>query len=166
MGNPINRISKFFGQDDFDLHIDLGMEYFQSDVNMTVKLYKINHLQSDSDDIYAESTSSQIKYSDPIDIQCLVKIDTPQNKSYVDNKIRFNEPGNLIITVYKKTLENLKTDINYGDFISYQIDENTLFYYEVSDDGKQPQNAKSAFGFKYHYRTIICTPTQKNLFKG
>ena len=39
---PITRIGKFFGADDYDLDINLGMEYTDGDLNMTVVLYRID----------------------------------------------------------------------------------------------------------------------------
>jgi hypothetical protein len=36
---PITRIGKFFGDDDFNLDIEIGMEYLDGDLNMIVVLY-------------------------------------------------------------------------------------------------------------------------------
>jgi hypothetical protein len=42
-----------------------------------------------------------------------------------------------------------------------------LRFYTVSNDGKvTSDNKHKMFGFKPHYRTIVCVPTQQNEFRG
>jgi hypothetical protein len=109
----------------------------------------------------------EIKYFPPIEFNALVKIDEPKNATYTKGLIRYNEPGNLTLSVYITHLEELNIDIRYGDYIGYQDSEDKLRYYTVSNDGKvTSDNKHKMFGFKPHYRTIVCTPTQQNEFRG
>ena len=39
---PISRIGKFFGEEDFNLDIEMGMEYIGGDLNMSVVLYRVD----------------------------------------------------------------------------------------------------------------------------
>jgi len=140
---PINRLSKFFSTDDFDLHIQMGQEYLHGD------------------------GKDEIKYFPPIEFNALVKIDEPKNSSYKNGTLRYLEPGNLLIQVYIKHLEELKIDVRYGDYIAYPESEGRVRYYNVINDGKvTSDNKHNHFGFKPYYRTITCAPVQEGEFRG
>jgi hypothetical protein len=109
----------------------------------------------------------EIKFFPPIEFNALVKIDEPKNASYKNGLIRYAEPGNLTLSVYITHLEELKIDIRYGDFIGYQDTEDKVRYYTVTNDGKVTSDGKhKMFGYKPHYRTIICVPAQETEFRG
>jgi len=164
---PITRLSKFFSEDDFDLHIKLGQEYLHGDLNMTVILYRVDRITSNTDDIYGEASTNEIKYLPPIEVNALVRIEEPKNNQYTNNNLRYLEPGNLILSVYIKHLNDLNIDIKYGDYIAYPESENRFRYYTVTNDGKvTSDNKHTHFGYRASYRTITCVPTQENEFKG
>ena len=164
---PITRLSKFFSQDDFDLHMDLGKEYLHGDLNMKLVLFSVDSIKSDTDDVYAEADTNEIKFSPPVEFNGLVKIVEPDNKSYSGGLMRYNEPGNLSISVYIKHLEELGIDIKYGDYIGYQETENKIRYYTVVNDGKvTSDNKHNHFGYKPYYRSILCTIAQESEFNG
>lgn len=164
---PITRLSKFFSEDDFDLHVKLGQEYLHGDLNMTVILYRVDKVTTDVDDIYGEASTNQIKYLPPIEVNALVRIEEPKNNQYNNNNLRYLEPGNLILSVYIKHLNDLQVDIRYGDYIAYPESENRYRYYTVSNDGKvTSDNKHTHFGYRAAYRTITCVPTQENEFRG
>ena len=50
---PIERINKFFSQDDFDLEVDFGREWLEGDINIKVILYQVDRTETTNDDIYA-----------------------------------------------------------------------------------------------------------------
>jgi hypothetical protein len=160
-------MSKFFSREDFDLQISIGQEYLHGDLNMKLVLYRVDRAKTDIDDVYGEVGKDEIKYFPPIEFNGLVKIEEPKNSSYEKGIMRFLEPGNLIISVYMKHLEELGVDIKYGDYIAYPESEGRLRYYTVSNDGKvTSDNKHNYFGYKPYYRTITCVPTQENEFRG
>lgn len=164
---PITRLSKFFSQDDFDINIQMGQEYLHGDLNMKLVLYRVDREKTDTDAVYAEAGMDEIKYFPPIEFNALVKIDEPKNSSYKGGMLRYNEPGNLTLSVYIRHLEELNVDIRYGDYIGYPDSEEKLRFYTVSNDGRvTSDNKHKMFGFKPHYRTIVCVPTQQNEFRG
>lgn len=164
---PITRLSKFFGQEDFDLQIQIGQEYLHGDLNMKLVLYRVDRQKTDKDDVYGEVGIDEIKYFPPIEINALVKIEEPKNNSYKSGLLRFNEPGNLILSIYIKHLEELNVDIKYGDFIGYPETENKMRYYTVTNDGKvTSDNKHNLFGYKPYYRTITCAIAQEQEFRG
>lgn len=164
---PITRVSKFFGQDDFDLHIQMGEEYLHGDLNMKLVLYRVDRGKTEIDDVYAEVGLDEIKYFPPIEFNALVKIEEPKNSTYKSGLARYNEPGNMILSVYLKHLEELKIDILYGDFIGYPESETRTRFYTVTNDGKvTSDNKHNMFGYKPYYRSITCSPVQNNTFRG
>ena len=52
---PINRVNKFFSSDDFDLEIEMGREAIEGDGNFVVILYRVDRVNTSSDDIYGEA---------------------------------------------------------------------------------------------------------------
>jgi hypothetical protein len=164
---PITRLSKFFSQSDFDLNIDMGMEYLHGDLNMKLVLYRVDIQKTDIDDVYGEVGTDQIKYLPPVEISALVKVEDPKNNSYKGGLVRYNEPGNLVFSVYMKHLNEMNVDIKYGDYIGYPESETKVRYYEVTNDGKVTSDNKHVmFGYKPFYRTITCAYVQDSQFRG
>ena len=164
---PITRLSKFFSTEDFDLNIQMGEEYLNGDLNMTLVLYRVDHDSTDTDAVYAEVGKDQIKFYPPIEFNALVKVEQPKNSTYKSGMVRYNEPGNLIISVYMKHLNDLGIDLKYGDFIGYPETEEKVRYYTVTNDGKvTSDNKHNMFGFKPYYRSITCVPAQEVEFRG
>jgi len=164
---PITRLSKFISEDDFQLNISMGEEYLHGDLNMKLVLYRVDRQKTDIDNVYGEVGMDEIKYQPPVEFNALVKIDEPKNSSYKDGLVRYNEPGNLIVSVYIKHLNELKIDIKYGDYIGYSESETKIRYYSVINDGKvTSDNKHTMFGYKPYYRTIICSPVQDGEFRG
>ena len=61
---PIERINKFFSQDDFDLEIDFGREWLEGDINIKVILYQVDREETTIDDIYGEAAKEDIMFKD------------------------------------------------------------------------------------------------------
>jgi hypothetical protein len=164
---PIRRLSKFFGQDDFDLNIQMGEEYLHGDLGMKLVLYRVDRNKTDIDDVYAEVGTDDIKYFPPVEFYGLVKIEAPKNSSYKSGLLHYNEPGNLNVSVYTKHLAELNIDIIYGDYIGYPESETRVRFYTVVNDGKViSDNKHNMFGYKPFYRSIICSPAQDVTFRG
>lgn len=164
---PITRMSKFFSQDDFDLQIKLGQEYLHGDINMKLVLYRVDRGKSEINDIYGEVGKDEVKFLPPVEFNGLVKIDEPKNSSYKNGLVRYNEAGNIIISVYITHLQELNIDIRYGDYIGYPDSEDKLRYYQVTNDGRiTSDNKHKMFGYKPHYRTITCAIVQEGEFRG
>lgn len=164
---PISRLSKFFSQDDFDLNIQIGQEYLHGDLNMKLVLFSVDRQKTDNDDVYSEVGTDEIKYFPPVEINALIRVSEPKNSSYKNGLIRYNEPGNLIFSVYVKHLNELNVTIKYGDYIGYPESETKVRYYTVVDDGNVISDNKHVMlGYKPYYRTITCAPVQDGTFRG
>lgn len=164
---PITRLSKFLSQDDFDLNIQMGEEYLHGDLNMKLVLYRVDREKTDIDSVYTEVGQDEIKFFPPVEFNALVKIDAPKNSSYKGGLLRYNEPGNMTLSVYIKHLDELKIDIRYGDYIGYPESETRTRFYTVTNDGKvTSDNKHNMFGYKPYYRSITCSPAQDTTFRG
>lgn len=164
---PITRLSKFFSEDDYNLHIQMGMEYLHGDLNMKVVLYSVDREKTGTDDVYDETNKDNIKFFPPIEFNALVLVVTAENKSYKSGFLRYLEPGNMIVSVYTKTLEDLGIEIKFGDYLGYADSEKRVRFYNVVNDGRvNADNKHHHFGYKPSYRTIICSPVQENEFRG
>jgi len=164
---PITRLGKFFSQDDFDINIQMGQEYLHGDLNMKLVLYRVDRQKTDNDDVYAEAGMDEIKFFPPIEFNALVKIEEPKNSTYTKGLLRYNEPGNMTLSVYITHLNELGVDIRYGDYIGYPESETRTRFYTVTNDGKvTSDNKHNMFGYKPYYRTKTCTPVQDSSFRG
>lgn len=164
---PITRLGKFFGSADLNLEISLGMEWLDGDLNFTCILYRIDRTKTKTDDVYGEAVSDGIKFLPPVEFNAYVAIATPENKFMGSTKMDQVEPGNITMSVYLKTLEDLNIDISFGDYIGYYDTESFVRYYTVVNDGRVTSDIKHTYkGFKPFYRSIIAAPVGPNEFKG
>ena len=164
---PITRVNKFFAEEDFGLQQKMGMEYLHGWLNFTLVLYSVDRSKTNVDDVYGEAASEEIRYYPPVEFKGLVKIEAPTNSSYASGLVRYDEPGNLTISVYKKHLDELNINPRYGDYIGYPEAENRVRYYTIADAGKvTSDNAHTIGGYKAFYRTVKCSWVSENEFKG
>ena len=164
---PISRLGKFFGDRDFELEVSMGQEWLIGDMNFTCVLYKIDRNKIKTDDVYGEVVEDGIKFLPPVEFNAQISIALPENKMIGSTKMDQFEPGNITISVYLKTLENLNIDVDFGDYVGYYDSENFVRYYTVVNDGRVISDTKHTYkGFKPFFRTIIASPVGPNEFKG
>jgi hypothetical protein len=91
----------------------------------------------------------------------------PENKMLGSTRVDQMEPGNIKISVYQKTLDDLGIDVNFGDYIGYYETETLVRYYTVNNDGRVVSDNKHTYaGYKPFYRTIMASPVGPNEFRG
>lgn len=164
---PITRLGKFFGGEDFALDIGMGEEWLEGDMNFTLVLYKVDKRKTKTDDVYGEALEDGIQFLAPVEFKGLVKILTPTNQLIGSSRINQSEPGNLQVSVYQQTLDDLEISIDFGDYIGYYETENRVRYYSVIDDGRVNSDNKHTYGgYKPFYRTITATYVTDNEFRG
>jgi hypothetical protein len=165
---PIERLNKFFSQDDFNLEIEFGREWLEGDINIKVILFQVDRVETTEDDIYGETIKNGIRFKPPVEIPVSFNLAAPTNKNYnSEGSLRYLESGNITLGVYQDTLNELEVDINYGDYIGYNENEHEIKYYTVTNNGKLfSDNAHTIGGYKGFYRTITCTPTDLDEFNG
>lgn len=164
---PITRISKFFGEKDFQLNISMGEEWLYGDMNFTLVLYRVDKSKTNQDDVYGEALTDSISFLPPVEIKAYVKIESPTQQNYGNSNMSQIEPGNLTMSVYLHYLEEEGIEINYGDYIGYPETESRMRYYSVADDGRIVSDNKHTYGgYKPFYKTYVCTPVNDDEFRG
>jgi hypothetical protein len=137
------------------------------DMNFTCVLYRVDRYKTKTDDVYGETVSDGIKFLPPIEFNAFVQVSAPENKLLGSTRVDQMEPGNIRISVYQKTLDDLDIDINFGDYIGYYETETLVRYYTVNNDGRVVSDNKHTYaGYKPFYRTISASPVGPNEFRG
>lgn len=165
---PINRLNRYYDEDDFQLDLDMAREVIEDDMNFKIVLFRIDRDETDTDDLYGETPQGDVNYLPPIEVFCIVNLYEPENKSYNPNgTVRYREYGNLHFTVLQQHLTELGVDIEYGDIIGYTDHELNIKYFTVSDDGRIfSDNKHTRYGYKGFYRNIKCVTVDPNEFNG
>ena len=165
---PINRINKFFSNEDFNLEISMGRESLEGDGNFMVILYRVDRGGTSSDDIYNESEPNDIAFFAPIELRVVPTLGIAVNKTYNDNgSLRYLEDGQLSFGIYDAQLAELDVELSYGDYIGYPVTESEVRYFTIVNDGvKNYDNAHTIMGYKAAFRTVICAPTDNNEFNS
>lgn len=168
--SKITRNSMFYSDADYQFETDIGIEYISQDMNQSVMVFQVDRERTSVFDIYGESVDGEsILYKEPVEINVVFRIDEAVNKTYdkTQNLARYLQTGNLVFNVYEKTLKDNKIDISYGDYIGVQVTSDQMEYFVVTNDGRVNfDNKHLMYGFKSFYRTVNCTPVDKNEFSG
>ena len=164
---PITRINKFFSEEDFSLELSMGREAIEGDGNFTVILYRVDRNTTQYDNLYGEGARNGIRYFPPIELKVIPIIGEAENKAYNKNgSARYLQDGPLSFGIYQQQLEELKVDIDYGDYIGYPLGGNKIRYYSVANDGKKNfDNKHTIMGYKSAFRTILCSIIDESEFK-
>lgn len=165
---PITRINKFFSEEDFELEISMGREAIEGDGNFTIILYRVDREMTESDNLYGEATKDGIRFFPPIELKVVPIVEEADNKAYNPNgTARYLQDGNFTFAIYEAQLEEVETDISYGDYIGYAVTETDIRYYSVSNDGKKNyDNKHTIMGYKGAFRTIVCAPVDSSEFRS
>ncbi len=164
---PINRGNRWFDETDFDVDIDFGREFIEEDGNFRVVLFAIDSIKTNDDDVYNESRRGSVVYRPPVELAGVVRIDRPENSSYVEGRGNFQTVGNLTFSCYENQLTEKDVEIRYGDVLGYVIDEQTMWYFEVFNDGRiNVDNGQTYMGYKKVYRTVQAKHLDENKFNG
>jgi hypothetical protein len=166
---PINRVNKFFSNEDFDLDISMGREAIEGDGNFTVILYRVDRENTSSDDLYGEAPKDGVKFFPPVELKVIPILEEAENKAYNSGagSLRYLQDGNLTFGIYTSQLAELDAELSYGDYIGYPVNETEVRYFSVTNDGvKNYDNKHTIMGYKGAYRTVKCAPVDEQEFRG
>jgi len=164
---PINRVNKFFSQEDFNLEIEMGREAIEGDGNFMVVLYRVDRENTSVDDVYGEAGMDEIRYFPPVELLVIPTHEEPENKTYGEGRLQYLEDGNLTFGIYVAQLEELDVDISIGDYIGYPITDTEMRYFSVSNDGRKNwDNKHTIMGYKGAFRSVSCAPVDENEFRA
>jgi len=164
----ITRNNLFYSESDFLFDSEMGEYYIKQDINQTITLFKIDR-EKTVEDRWGETSPNGVIYKDPIELNVIYTIDKVKNKAHdgTQNLGHFQQIGNLKFDIFIKTLKDNKVDIDFGDYIGVQITPEQMEYFVVTQDGRADfDNAHTRFGYKPLYISCLCSPVDKNEFKG
>ncbi len=160
-----NPIEKFFDDKEYMLESEMAMEYL-TDTNQKIMLYPVNP-QSNIDDLYHEAYANEIVVDESIELNAIIELKEPTNQTYNDNNtMRILEYGNLEVHVLNIELLRKKCRPKYGDYVVYMVNDGiskTPLVFQIANDGSRNfENSRSWGAFRPHFRSLICTPVDKN----
>lgn len=168
--NPISRNNMFFSKESYDFEVNLAREYMEMDMNQTIILYQVDLQRTQVNDVYKESDKGEIVFKTPVEVTCIYEITDSESRAYDKTKSKsvYVKPGTLKFRVLNCELEELGVDIRRGDYIGVQIDEDTMIYFVVNNDGKVNSfaNSKTVYGFKPWYRECEANYVDETEFSG
>lgn len=165
---PNTRLNRFYDEEDFQLELDMATELIEGDMNFTVVLFRIDRVNTQMDDVYMESNSSDIRFRAPVELKVILNLASGENKSYSPNgNLRYKDYGNLEFTVLQKQLDEKNVEINYGDIVGYSDKQNNFKYFTVFDNNTiNSDNPSTQFGYSGYFRKVKCTNVDPNIFNG
>ena len=166
---PINRINKFFSNEDYDLEISMGREAIEGDGNFVVILYRVDRENASSDDLYGEASKDGVRFFPPVELRVVPTLEEAENKAYNSGSggLRYIPDGNLSFGIYESQLAELDVELNFGDYIGYPVSVTDVRYFSVTNDGvTNYDNKHTIMGYKGAYRTVKCSSVDENEFRG
>ena len=166
---PINRVNKFFSEEDFNLEVSFGREAVEGDGNFVIVLYRVDRDRTESDDLYGEAVKDGIKFFPPVELRVVPIMNEPDNKAYNSGSgsMRYLQDGQLTFGIYDAQLEELDIELSYGDYVGYQVSETDVRYFSVTNDGiKNYDNKHTIMGYKGAFRTVLCASVEEDEFRG
>jgi hypothetical protein len=162
---PITRLHKFYDETDFRFENEMAREFVEGDLNFTIVLFKVDRIKSQTDDVYGEASANEIVFYPPKELKVRPLLNEPESQTYSEGYGRYQDYGNFNFTIFVDHLNEMNTDIDYGDYIGYPDFEDNIKYFTVVDDGKiYSDNAHTRLGYKGYYRTIKCVVADANEF--
>ena len=161
-----NRMGLFMNNDSFDLDVMYGRNFLQTDNAQTVKIYKINLIETKSHDLYGQAKTKDKKFMSPIELSVMVSVENGKQEYYGGNLggITRDDSGNIRFGVYLKELEEKKIEVDRGDIIEYNMSGEKNRYYEVeSANNVVDETKKTIGGFKPYWKLIAGVPVKEDV---
>jgi len=159
------RYGLFMTENSFDLDIEYGRNYLQTDNIQTVILYRVNIIETKSHSLYGQTKAKDKSLFPPIKLNAMVTVQPNEQSYYGEGSggITREDTGKLEFGVYLKELEEKKTEINRGDYIEYNLSGDKNRYYEVENaENVVDTTDKTIGGFKPYWKKITGVPVRSD----
>ena len=161
-----NRMGMFMSDNSFDLDVMYGRNFLQTDNAQTVRIHKINLIETKSHALYGQAKTSDKKFMSPVEISVMVTIEDGKQEYYgrTQGGIARDDSGIISFGVYLKELEEKELDIDRGDIIEYNMSGEKNRYYEVeSANNVTDETKKTIGGFKPYWKRITGVPVKEDV---
>jgi hypothetical protein len=160
------RYGMFMTDNSFELELMYGMNYLQTDNVNTVRIHRINLIETKSHALYGQSKSKDKKFFPPVTINVMPTVADGKQEFYGANPggIARDDAGNISFGVYLKELEEKQLEINRGDIIEYNMSGEKNRYYEVENANNVTDETKKTIGgFKSYWKYVSGTPVKEDV---
>jgi hypothetical protein len=167
--NPIKRNNLFYSEESFNLDVEIGKNYLETDVNQTIILYSVDLSKTNASVVYGETKKDSIIFFPPVELNVIYEIESGELRSYDKSKNvgSYIKSGKLTFGIYQSTLDERGIEIKVGDYVGVQVTPEHMEYYTVVNDGRNNfSNEMSIFGYRPSYRKVECASIDINEFKG
>ena len=161
-----NRYGIFMNDSSFDLDVEIGRHFLETDVVYQIRFHKINIIESkiEDDDPYGQVKPSDKKFFPPVLINVMVNIDDQKQKFFTEGGIVRDDTGNIRIGIYLKELEEKNAVIDRGDIIEYNLSGERPRFYEVENAQNVVDTTKKTIaGFKPYWKEITAVPVKADV---
>jgi len=161
-----DRYGLFMSENSFNLDVEYGRDYLQTDHVDHVTLYKVNVTKTKSHKLYGQSKAKDKVFFSPVKLNVMVNVLPSEQKYYGDNPggIARQDTGNLSFGVYLDELKEKKVDMIRGDYIEYNMSGDHNRYYEIQNaDIITDTTDKTIGGFKPYFKRIVAVPVKEDV---
>jgi len=158
-----NRYGIFMTDSSFDLDVELGRHFLETDVVYQVNVHKINIIESkvQDEDPYGQVKPSDKRFFPPVRINVMVNIDDQEQKFFTEGGMVRDDTGPIRVGIYLKELEEKQLEIDRGDIIEYNLSGERSRYYEVENAQNVVDTTKKTIaGFKPYWKEITAVPVK------
>lgn len=160
------RYGLFMSENSFDLDIEYGRNYLQTDNAQKVRIHKINVVTSKSHQLYGQAKTKDKKFFPPVEISVMVTVEGNNQNYYGNNSggITREDSGNIVFGVYLKELEEKELIINRGDIVEYNLSGLKDRFYEIENaENVTDTTDKTIGGFKSYWKKVTAVPVKEDV---
>lgn len=160
------RYGLFMSENSFDLDIEYGRNYLQTDNAQKVKIHKINVVTSKSHKLYGQTKTKDKKFFPPVEISVMVTVEGTDQSYYGNNSggIVREDTGKIVFGVYLKELKEKEIEIDRGDIVEYNLSGLKNRYYEIENaENVTDTTDKTIGGFKSYWKKITAIPVKEDV---
>ena len=160
------RYGLFMSENSFNLEVEYGRNFLQTDNAQIVTIYKVNITKTKTHSLYGQTKTKDKKFFTPVTLNVMVNVN-PNEQSYYGNTpggITREDTGKLVFGVYLKELEEKKLEIDRGDYVEYNMSGTKYRYYEIENaENVVDTTDKTIGGFKPYWKQITAVPVKEDV---
>lgn len=158
------RFGHFMSDNSFEFDILMGRQFLETDSPFKVKYYKIDVINSKVDDLYGEAKPGDKKFFATVEFHVMLDIEDGETKYFGDDGIPRQDGGTLTFGIYLDEINEKKTEITRGDYISFNFSgEKERFFEIVEADNVSDVTSRTIGGYKPYWKKIEAIPVKEDV---
>lgn len=158
------RYGLFMSDASFDLEVAYGRQYLETDAPFKVKYYRVDVLKSKVDDLYNEAKPSDKKFFTVVELHVMLAIADGDTTYFGDDGIPRNDSGPLSFGIYLQEIEERKTEIMRGSYVSFNFSGTKERFFEIIEaDNVSDVTSRAIGGLRPYYKKIVAIPVKEDV---